>query len=154
MPCAGTDAAAATAQRRPPRALLVALLALVRAPCPARAAPAGTCGLDCGSVYSESSLRACLGATKLPVVYPEDGAAYDYARKVGNARFWRRPAAVAYARAAADVSAAVRCAWAAGVRVSAAGGRHNDEGLAVPDGYLVVDTSNMTKVRVTRVTRR
>ncbi len=59
--------------------------------------------------------------------------------------FNARPKAVLYARTAAQVSAAVSCAAAWDVQVSAAGGRHSYQGASVPEGYLVVDLSNMTQ---------
>ncbi len=56
------------------------------------------------------------------------------------------PAATVYARSTADVVAAVKCATANNVRVSAASGRHAYEGTSVQSGYLIVDVSNLTKV--------
>lgn len=63
-----------------------------------------------------------------------------------NARFDPRPAAVYYAHSTEEVSQAVLCAAAANVSISPAGGRQSFQGWNVPDGYLVVDVSNMTEV--------
>ncbi len=64
---------------------------------------------------------------------------------MNNLRFSRKPAATVFARSTSDVVAAINCATAWGVRVSAAGGRHAYQGTSVQDGYLTVDLSNMTK---------
>jgi hypothetical protein len=66
--------------------------------------------------------------------------------RVWNSRFDAMPAAVFYAYATADVAAAVKCARDWGVRASPATGRHNLQGAAVQDGFLIIDLTNMTRV--------
>lgn len=63
-----------------------------------------------------------------------------------NSRIQQYPAAIVYASTTADVAAAVSCATRYGVRVSPACGRQGFQGAAVPDGYLVVDVSNLDAV--------
>ena len=58
----------------------------------------------------------------------------------------RSPAAVFFAYSTSDVSEAVKCAAAWGVRVSPAAGRHGYQGAAVRGGFLVIDVSNCTQV--------
>lgn len=66
------------------------------------------------------------------------------------ANFDAHPKAVVYASTVGQVSAAVKCASDWNVRVSGASGRHSYQGASVPDGFLVVDVSNMTQARAHR----
>ncbi len=52
-----------------------------------------------------------------------------------------------YAHSVEDVSAAVKCAASAGVKVSPSCGRQSFQGWTVMDGYLTVDVTNLTEVR-------
>jgi len=73
---------------------------------------------------------------------------YDAARAIWNAMHDRRPALIAQCRDAADVSAAVRYAAAAGLGVTVRGGGHNVAGTAVADGAVMIDLSRLRDVDV------
>lgn len=77
------------------------------------------------------------------VVVPSDGRAYEDARQTFNIRYQRYPAAIFYALNTEQVQAAVVCAAQLNLRVSAAGGRNSFLSMATPDGYIVIDLSNM-----------
>ncbi|HZD53015.1 MAG TPA: FAD-binding oxidoreductase [Woeseiaceae bacterium] len=83
----------------------------------------------------------------VPTLLPGEQG-YDEARTVWNAMIDERPAAIARCRNAADVTAAVRAARAAGVAVSVRGGGHNVAGSAVRDGAMMIDLSGMRGVSV------
>ena len=51
-----------------------------------------------------------------------------------------------YAHSTAEVSAAVGCAFSAGVKVAPACGRQGFTGRSVQNDYLTVDISNITQV--------
>jgi FAD/FMN-containing dehydrogenase len=95
-------------------------------------------------------------AARLPAdrwLRPGD-AGFDEARLVWNGMIDHHPAAIARVRSAEDVVAALEVAAAEGLPVSIRGGGHNVAGLAVGDGSLVVDCSEMTSVEVDPVARR
>jgi FAD/FMN-containing dehydrogenase len=63
-------------------------------------------------------------------------------------RFSRWPAAVVYAKSTWDVVRAVKCGYTWDVPLTVANGRHSYQGLSIIDGYLTIDTSNLTKLEV------
>lgn len=81
------------------------------------------------------------------VIEPEDPD-YDQARKVYNGMIDRRPRLIAKCVDVADVMTAVKMAKATGLRASIRGGGHNGAGLAVCNGGLVIDMSQINYVRV------
>src|SRR5262249_39885211 len=81
------------------------------------------------------------------VLRPGD-AGYDEARSVHNALSDKRPAVIVRPRSADEVAEAVNLAREAGVELSIKGGGHNVAGLAVSDGGVTIDLSEMTAVDV------
>jgi FAD/FMN-containing dehydrogenase len=82
-----------------------------------------------------------------PVITPRDPG-YDDARQVWNARFDRRPAAIARCTGVADVRAAVTVARESGLLVAVRSGGHDYSGNSVCDDGLVIDLSRMNGLRV------
>lgn len=81
-------------------------------------------------------------------------AAYDEARLVWNGMVDHHPAVIARVRSVDEVVAAVALARAEGLPISIRGGGHHVAGLAVGDGALVVDGSELASVWVDPVARR
>jgi FAD/FMN-containing dehydrogenase len=77
-----------------------------------------------------------------PLLRPGE-AGYDDGRSVWNARVDRRPAAVLRCAGVADVVAAIRFARGSGLPLSIRSSGHNAAGLAVRDGGLTVDLSQL-----------
>ncbi|MEI8407985.1 MULTISPECIES: FAD-binding oxidoreductase [unclassified Kribbella] len=89
-------------------------------------------------------LRTALEGT---VLGPDD-AGYDDARRLWNAQYDRRPAAIAQVRTAEDVSAAVRFGVARGLEIAVRGGSHSMSGASSVDDGLMIDLSGMNQVTV------
>jgi FAD/FMN-containing dehydrogenase len=89
-------------------------------------------------------LRAALRG---PLLLAGD-AGYEEARSVWNAMIDRRPALVARCIGVSDVVAGVRFARESGIALSMKGGGHNISGLAVAEGGLMLDLSQMRGVWV------
>jgi len=87
------------------------------------------------------------------LVSPDD-AAYDAARAVWNGMVDHRPALIARVRAADEVALCLDLAGELGLPVSIRGGGHNVAGLAVGEGSLTIDCSDMTSVTVDAERRR
>jgi FAD/FMN-containing dehydrogenase len=81
------------------------------------------------------------------LIRPEDPR-YDEARMIFNRMIDRRPALIAQARSAQDVSEAITFATGGGYSVAVRGGGHGVAGFAVADGAVVIDLSLMRDVRV------
>ena len=92
-----------------------------------------------------SALRA--GGFVGRVLEPDDPG-YDTARIGWNGAIDRRPAAVACATDADDVSAAIRAARSAGLPFTIRGGGHSVSGRSVRDGALCIDLREMNGVEV------
>ncbi len=91
-----------------------------------------------------ASLRGlCAGAIHLP-----GDPGYDEARMPWNVAVDQRPAAVAYPGNAAEVSAVVRAAAEAGLRVAPQGTGHNAGPLGSLDDVVLLRTSAMTAVTI------
>jgi FAD/FMN-containing dehydrogenase len=86
------------------------------------------------------------------VVQPHD-AAYDETRRVWNAMIDRRPALIVRCTCPADVAATLRFARANDLLVSVRGSGHNAAGLAVCDGGVMIDLSQMKAVEVDPLAR-
>jgi FAD/FMN-containing dehydrogenase len=97
------------------------------------------------TIRAESLRGLCGGAVHLPC-----DPGYDVARTAWNLAVQQRPAAVAVPRDAADVSAVVRAAAAAGLRVAPQSTGHNAGPLAAQglDDVVIVRTSALTDVEV------
>jgi hypothetical protein len=78
---------------------------------------------------------------------------YDEARTVHNGLVDKRPGLVARCANTADVRDAVNLGREANVEISVRGGGHNVAGLAVTDGGLMVDLSQMRGIHVDPATR-
>src|SRR4051794_9908748 len=103
----------------------------------------GTISLD--TTRAESLRGLCGGNVHLP-----GDPGYDAASTPWNVAVRQRPAAVAVPRDAADVSAVVRAAAAAGLRVAPQSTGHNAGPLAAHglDDVVIVRTSSLTDVEV------
>ncbi|MGA9161804.1 MAG: FAD-dependent oxidoreductase, partial [Actinomycetota bacterium] len=99
-----------------------------------------------GSV-DERALRSLEGAFSGELLLP-DAPGYDEARQVYNGLFDKRPALIARAREAADVSVAIGFARGNDLEISIRGGGHGIAGRAVADGALMMDLSLMKQVTV------
>jgi FAD/FMN-containing dehydrogenase len=86
------------------------------------------------------------------VLSPGD-AGYDEARMVWNARFDRRPAAIALCSTEGDVQAALAVARESGLPVSVRGGGHDYAGYGVCDDGLVIDVGPINQVRIDRASK-
>jgi FAD/FMN-containing dehydrogenase len=76
----------------------------------------------------------------------DDG--YDAARRIWNGMIDRRPSIIVRCGGVEDVISAIRFAREHDLLVAVRGGAHSAAGLAVCDGGIVVDLSQMTAVRV------
>jgi FAD/FMN-containing dehydrogenase len=81
-------------------------------------------------------------------------ADYDAARRVWNAMVDRRPALIARCATVEDVSAAVRFARDSDLEIGVRCGGHSVNGMAVPEGGLMIDLTSMDSVRVDPDQRR
>jgi hypothetical protein len=81
------------------------------------------------------------------VLQPGD-AGYDEARSVHNGLIDKRPAAIVRARTAEHVVEGVNFAREHGLELSVRGGGHNVAGLAVTDGGLMIDLSELNAIDV------
>ncbi|HLN78505.1 MAG TPA: FAD-binding oxidoreductase [Nocardioidaceae bacterium] len=92
---------------------------------------------------AETLRGLCAGAIHLP-----GDPGYDEARMPWNVAVDQRPAAVAYPGNADEVSAVVRAAAAAGLRVAPQGTGHNAGPLGPLDDVVLLRTSAMTAVEI------
>jgi FAD binding domain/Berberine and berberine like len=81
------------------------------------------------------------------LVRPADSM-YEQHRTTWNGSIDRRPALIARCAGVADVIAAVRFARKHGLLVAVRGGGHSFPGYSVCDGGLVIDLSQMKRIRV------
>ena len=86
------------------------------------------------------------------LVLPSDEG-YDEARRVWNATFDRRPAAIARPADSSDVVRAVTFARSQGLAIAVRGGGHSFAGKSTCEGGLVIDCSSMKGVEVDPVRR-
>jgi FAD/FMN-containing dehydrogenase len=108
---------------------------------------------DGGSVVlDEGAINALRSSMRGVLLQPEHDD-YDDARKLWNAMIDRRPALIARCAGPSDVIDAVKFARDHQLLVSVRGGGHNVTGIAVCDGGLMIDLSQMRSVRVDPVKR-
>jgi len=105
-------------------------------------------GLDRRSVQVPDAAVAELRRRVTGSVLVPGEAGYDAARTLWNAMVDRRPALVVRAATAADVTAAVRFARAHDLLLGVRSGGHQIAGLAVADGAVLLDLSQMRAVSV------
>jgi FAD/FMN-containing dehydrogenase len=98
-------------------------------------------------MLDEATIEEFRGRLRGPLLTPVDPG-YDEARAVRNGLIDRRPALIIRCNGAADVVAAVNFAREHDLLVSVRGGGHNVGGMAVNDGGLVIDLSDMHGVWV------
>jgi FAD/FMN-containing dehydrogenase len=98
---------------------------------------------------TQTSLAAALrdGGFVGRLVEPADPG-YDEARAGWNGAIDRRPAAIAYASDADDVSVAIRAARAGGFDMTIRAGGHSVSGRSVRDGALCIDLRGLNAVEV------
>ena len=89
-----------------------------------------------------------LSATLRGPVFSPGDEGYDEARTIWNAMIDKRPAAIARCTGVADVIDVVKFAREAGALLAVRGGGHNIAGLALCDGGIVADLSQMKGIRV------
>ena len=77
-----------------------------------------------------------------------DSAGYDDARRVWNAVFDRRPAAIVRPTSVADVQGAIRWGRDRGLEIAVRGGGHSALGYSTSEGGLVIDLGRMNDVSV------
>lgn len=87
-------------------------------------------------------LNALQQSIRGQVITP-DGAGYDQARAIWNGMIDRRPAGIVRCVGTADVIATVKCLRDHDVPFTIRGGGHNIAGLAVADGAVMIDLSQM-----------
>ena len=105
-------------------------------------------GLDRRSVQVPDTAVAELRQRVSGSVLVPGDPGYDEARTLWNAMIDRRPALVVRARNAADVAAAMDFARTHDLLLGVRSGGHQIAGLAVADGALLVDLSQMRAVAV------
>lgn len=105
-------------------------------------------GLDGSPVtITREDLQALRAVHRGPVLEPAD-AGYEPARKVWNAMIDRRPGLIARCTGSVDVQHALRFAAKHRLLNSVRGGGHNIAGLAICEGGLVIDLSQLRGVWV------
>ena len=103
---------------------------------------------------SARQLRELAASVRGPVVMRRDPAMV-YAAQLWNSRFdWVVPAAVVYAIDDRDVQAAVRWAARTGTRIAARAGGHSYAGYSTTTSGVVLDISNLSRIRVNARERR
>ena len=93
------------------------------------------------------SIQPLQEQTQGNVILPDDEN-YDEARSIFNAMIDKRPGAIIYCKNEGDVIKAVKHARANDLEISIRCGGHNGPGLALVDGGLVIDLSQMNNVTV------
>lgn len=80
-------------------------------------------------------------------------SSYNAARMEFNRRFSKFPRVIVFCRRTQDVVNAVKWARERGVRIRARSGRHSYEGFSSVNGGIIIDVSEMNKVKVDRKKR-
>jgi len=99
------------------------------------------------SVLNEATVEEFKKSLRGRLLLPSDSG-YDQAREVWNGNIDRRPALIARCAGVADVIDSVNFARDHNLLVSVRGGGHNVAGLAVCNGGLMIDLSQMKSVLV------
>jgi len=100
-----------------------------------------------------NSVQNLRSSIKGSVVLPEDGN-YDEVREIWNAMIDRRPALIVQCGSVDDVPAAITYASDNNLELCIRGAGHNIAGNSLCDGGLLIDFSQMKKVRVDADKRR
>jgi FAD/FMN-containing dehydrogenase len=87
-------------------------------------------------------------------VIDESDPDYDSARLVWHGAIDHRPALIVRCAGPADVAAAIAFGRERGLEISVRGGGHNPWGVAIAEGGLVIDLSELREVSVNPDTRR
>ncbi len=98
-------------------------------------------------VLDPSAIAALRSRLRGPLLLPGDPG-YDDARSLWNAMIERRPALVVRCLGVGDVVTAVEFVREHGLALTIKGGGHNISGLAVGEGAVMLDMSQMRGVRV------
>ncbi|EPX82810.1 FAD-binding oxidoreductase [Salipiger mucosus] len=104
--------------------------------------------LDGGRVPISDEALDALGAGLRGEVVIEGAPGYEAARTIWNGMIDRRPGLVVRALGAGDIRAAVNFARDNGLRLAVRAGGHQIGGLAVEEGSLLLDLSQMRSVHV------
>jgi FAD/FMN-containing dehydrogenase len=123
--------------------------------------------MPCSRAFSESSIAAVTGAGKEVLLRASDvkalrhslvgplllsgDAGYEQARRIWNGHFDRRPALISRCSGAADVIRAVQFARSYELLVAVRGGGHSLPGHSVCDRGLMIDLSQMNRVRIDNI---
>jgi FAD/FMN-containing dehydrogenase len=91
---------------------------------------------------------AALEATVTGRVIRPASPGFDEARRTFNALIDRRPAAIVRCASHDDVAAAIACARDSGLPLGVRGGGHSVAGLAIVEGGIVIDLSEMRGVSI------
>ncbi|SDS83924.1 FAD/FMN-containing dehydrogenase [Paenibacillaceae bacterium GAS479] len=86
------------------------------------------------------------------IVFP-DNPSYNAARMEFNRRFSKFPRVIVFCKRTQDVINAVKWARERGVRLRVRSGRHSYEGFSAVNGGIIIDVSEMNKVKVDRKNR-
>lgn len=78
---------------------------------------------------------------------------YNTARMEFNRRFSKFPKVIVFCKRTQDVIHAVKWARERGVRLRVRSGRHSYEGFSAVNGGIIIDVSEMNKVKVDRKSR-
>src|SRR5687768_8147893 len=105
-----------------------------------------------GAGLNDDQLRRLRAAFGGEIVTPADGT-YDEARRLWNAMFDRRPAALVRPTSSAEVATVIRFAREHDLELAVRSGGHSASGHSGVDGGLVVDLSRMRGVTVDPATR-
>src|SRR5690606_2474353 len=81
------------------------------------------------------------------IILPNDSE-YEKSKTIYNAMIDKRPALFIISKNKQDVAKAIRFAKKNGLEASVKGGGHNGAGLALADGGLVIDLSEMKSIKI------
>jgi len=111
---------------------------------------ADTAGTE--AIVSEAVVEELKSSLRGELILPSD-AGYDEARTIYNAMIDKRPSLIVRCAGVADVISCVNFARANSLLVAVRGAGHNVAGLAVSDGGIVIDLSQMKGMRIDLATR-
>ena len=95
----------------------------------------------------EATLEGLKASLRGEIILPSDDG-YDEARKLYNAMIDRRPSLIVRCAGVADVINSVNFARANNLLLAVRGAGHNVAGLAVCDGGIVIDLTQMKGMRI------
>ena len=98
------------------------------------------------AMVSEAAVEEFKSGLRGELILPSD-AGYDEARTIYNAMIDKRPSLIVRCAGVADVISCVNFARANSLLVAVRGAGHNVAGLAVCDGGIVIDLSQMKGIR-------